>query len=109
MDRQYQLELSRLNDTFFNKIGSFQMPIDPRMTATTVVPNKCKYMSSKKIPLWLEFQNPDPEGDPVKVIFKSGDDLRQDILTLQLLRIMNKVCFVAILVEFRLRGWRREE
>jgi phosphatidylinositol-4,5-bisphosphate 3-kinase len=37
------------------------------------------------------FENVDPHGDPIYVIFKSGDDLRQDILTLQLLNIMDKV------------------
>jgi len=48
-------------------------------------------MSSKKVPLWLVFNNHDKLAAPIYVIFKAGDDLRQDILTLQLLRIMDKV------------------
>jgi len=48
-------------------------------------------MNSKKSPLLLEFQNKDPDGDPIGIIFKSGDDLRQDILTLQILHIMDQV------------------
>lgn len=48
-------------------------------------------MSSKMVPLWLVFNNANPEADDIYVIFKSGDDLRQDILTLQMLKIMDKL------------------
>ena len=45
-------------------------------------------MDSKKVPLWLVFANADPFGDKHTVMYKSGDDLRQDALTLQIIRIM---------------------
>jgi phosphatidylinositol-4,5-bisphosphate 3-kinase len=40
-------------------------------------------MDSKKAPLWLTFQNADPQGAPLIMMLKTGDDLRQDIVTLQ--------------------------
>jgi phosphatidylinositol-4,5-bisphosphate 3-kinase len=67
----------------------FQLPLNPKMEASGVVLPKCKYMDSKKLPLFLAFSNADPHGNPIYVIFKSGDDLRQDMLTLQMLRLMD--------------------
>lgn len=43
-------------------------------------------MASKKKPLWLEFsyvESEAPAGCPVGIIFKHGDDLRQDMLIIQ--------------------------
>lgn len=86
-----QEKLTHLNNSFFNKIGSIQIPINPRWVTSSLVVEKCKFMSSKMAPLWLVFKNADPEGPDLVVIFKSGDDLRQDILTLQLLQVMDKI------------------
>eukprot|EP00735_Rhodelphis_limneticus_P000750 TRINITY_DN11275_c0_g1::TRINITY_DN11275_c0_g1_i1::g.762::m.762 TRINITY_DN11275_c0_g1::TRINITY_DN11275_c0_g1_i1::g.762 ORF type:complete len:1066 (+),score=268.88,sp/P54673/PI3K1_DICDI/38.97/0.0,PI3Ka/PF00613.15/6.2e-59,PI3_PI4_kinase/PF00454.22/2.1e-50,PI3K_C2/PF00792.19/5.8e+02,PI3K_C2/PF00792.19/4.8e-25,PI3K_rbd/PF00794.13/0.00056,PI3K_rbd/PF00794.13/5.8e-13,HEAT_2/PF13646.1/0.14 TRINITY_DN11275_c0_g1_i1:311-3199(+) len=71
--------------------ASFELPLDARFQCCGLKVEKCKYMDSKKLPLWLVFRNADPLGKDLYVIFKAGDDLRQDMLTLQMLRIMDNI------------------
>jgi phosphatidylinositol-4,5-bisphosphate 3-kinase len=88
----YVDELKRLNKDFFEPAGKFAIPFNPKLEAKRLIIHKCRYMSSKMVPLWLVFENADEEStDPILIIFKSGDDLRQDILTLQMLQVMDKL------------------
>jgi len=73
---------------------NFQVSLDPRIKARGFKISGCRVMGSKKKPLWLALENVDPGEGNILVMFKSGDDLRQDQLTLQLLRVMEKIWIV---------------
>ena len=63
------------------------LPIDSILSGLEV--DGCRSMSSKMVPLWLKFSNASHPEHPAIVLFKAGDDLRQDQLTLQLIRVMD--------------------
>lgn len=88
MKRVMRQELTALNEHFS---GPFQLPIDPRIEVGRIIVSKCRVMDSAKKPLWLVFENAEQGGDPITIMFKSGDDVRQDCLTLQLIRLMDEM------------------
>ncbi|KAG1707471.1 hypothetical protein DVH05_026669 [Phytophthora capsici] len=88
MKRAMQQGLEALNELL---PGSFQLPLDPRIEVGKIIVSKCRVMDSAKKPLWLVFENAEEGGDPVTVMFKAGDDVRQDCLTLQLIRLMDEM------------------
>lgn len=69
----------------------FQLPQFTNLEFKGLIVEKCRVMTSKKLPLWLKFENADRDGEPLTVLFKCGDDLRQDVLTLQMIRLMDKL------------------
>ncbi|KNC26382.1 hypothetical protein FF38_05279 [Lucilia cuprina] len=70
---------------------SIQNPLNPSFRCKGVKPEKCKVMDSKMRPLWIVFENADQNCNDIYIIFKNGDDLRQDMLTLQMLRVMDQL------------------
>ena len=71
---------------------TFQLPLNPRTEVRRLVIEECKVMSSAKKPLWLVFENAEPGGEKVLAMFKAGDDLRQDCVTLQILQVSQLFC-----------------
>ncbi|RKP20799.1 kinase-like protein, partial [Rozella allomycis CSF55] len=67
------------------------MPYDQNIFCGDFIVEKCKIMDSKKQPLWCAMNNHLCADDPIYYIFKEGDDLRQDMLTLQMLNLMNNI------------------
>jgi len=72
--------------------SKFSLCHAPRVELTDVVIEKAGVMTSKKLPLRLDFVNADPHArSPYRALFKCGDDLRQDLLTLQVLGVMERM------------------
>ena len=79
----------------FNGFSNFINPLTSVIKCKRIVLDKCRLMNSKNRPQMLFFENSDhsyfPTLDPVTIMYKKGDDLRQDRLTLQLLSVMDRI------------------
>lgn len=74
---------------FIETLSDLHSPLNPNILLAGVSVEKCKYMDSKMKPLWIVYNNKLLGGETVGIIFKNGDDLRQDMLTLQILKLMD--------------------
>jgi phosphatidylinositol-4,5-bisphosphate 3-kinase len=91
--KKFKETLEILNQKLKEKKQSISLPLDFKYRVKQIKVEKCKVMKSKKKPLWLVFKNSDPNGDDIIVMFKKGDDLRMDMVTLQIFKEMQNLWY----------------
>ena len=92
-DKVFRQDLAALNDLYKQKKKEISLPLNFKYRVKGLIVEKCRIMNSKKKPLWLTFENADPSGSPIVCMLKCGDDLRMDMVTLQLFQAMQTIWF----------------
>ena len=65
------------------------LPLSATLQVTGIDVHSCSYFPSNTLPLKINFLAKD--GSIIPAIYKAGDDLQQDMLVLQMVRLMNKL------------------
>ena len=81
--------VEQLNSSLFVPNGFLPLPTEPSVHLALMDANKCKFMSSKQTPLLLFCSSAD--GTYAPLLFKHGDDLRQDALALQVFEFLDYI------------------
>jgi len=82
------LQDTALQPSFSDALSNVECPLDPNINLNELDIRSCKVMNSKMRPLWLVFKK-NENNSLMSIIYKNGDDLRQDMLMLQLISIMD--------------------
>ncbi|KAJ1979850.1 Phosphatidylinositol (PI) 3-kinase [Dimargaris verticillata] len=72
-----------------HEFAPLPLPLDPTMHVVGLVADQCTIFKSSMMPLALTFRCDD--GSTYRVMFKTGDDLRQDQLVIQLFTLMDRL------------------
>ena len=86
-------DLNEINNYLETNKKEVSLPLNFKYNIKRIIPEKCRIMKSKKKPLWLTFENADVYGENIVVMLKCGDDLRMDMVTLQLFKSMQSLWF----------------
>ncbi|XP_030844663.1 phosphatidylinositol 4-phosphate 3-kinase C2 domain-containing subunit beta [Strongylocentrotus purpuratus] len=68
-----------------------RLPTNPSLEINGIDVQACSYFTSFTVPLKLHCRNIDTLGEDIVIMFKEGEDMRQDMLTMQMIRIMDKL------------------
>ncbi|XP_076823944.1 phosphatidylinositol 4-phosphate 3-kinase C2 domain-containing subunit alpha-like isoform X1 [Clavelina lepadiformis] len=82
-------ELTKISSIIGGK--TFRVPTNPALVANGLNVKNSSYFTSNAIPLKLAFSNADVSENDINIMYKVGDDLRQDALTMQLIRVMDRM------------------
>ncbi|CAF1257480.1 unnamed protein product [Rotaria magnacalcarata] len=73
----------------FLNFDPIPLPLDPEIRIRRIIPDKIKIFKSAKLPFLFVCETVDGEEYPI--IFKNGDDLRQDQLILQIIMLIDRI------------------
>jgi phosphatidylinositol 3-kinase len=87
--QKLQQFMSDQKNGLLNITPPLPLPLDANVEITGIIPEKCSVFKSNLFPLLLYFKCSD--GNEFPLMFKNGDDMRQDQLVIQLFTLMDRL------------------